>query len=229
MNKKITIGNIPVIIWGTPSKKVYIYVHGKMSKKESAEEFSRIANSKGYQVISFDLPEHGERIDLDYKCNVWNGIKDLEEIYNFSRNNWEEINLFSCSLGVYLSLLTFIDLYFKKCLFQSPILNMARLINNMFEWFNITKEELKEKKSIETPIDTMSWEYYEFVKRNPINKWNSPTAIIYGTNDNLQKIEVIEEFCNKFKCNLTLGETFEHYFHKENELEFFYKWVEKNI
>ena len=51
-----------------------------MSKKESAEEFSRIANSKGYQVISFDLPEHGERIDLDYKCNVWNGIKDLEEI-----------------------------------------------------------------------------------------------------------------------------------------------------
>ena len=89
MNKKITIGNIPVIIWGTPSKKVYIYVHGKMSKKESAEEFSRIANSKGYQVISFDLPEHGERIDLDYKCNVWNGIKDLEEIYNFSRNSWE--------------------------------------------------------------------------------------------------------------------------------------------
>ena len=133
------------------------------------------------------MPEHGERIDLDYKCNVWNGIKDLEEIYNFSKNNWEEINLFACSLGTYFSLLTYKDLYFKKCLFQSPILNMEHLINHMFEWFNITEEELKEKKSIETPIDTMSWEYYEFVKGNPINKWNSPTAIIYGTNDNLQK------------------------------------------
>ena len=179
-----------------------------MSKKESAEEFAKIANSKGYEVISFDLPEHGERTDLEYKCNVWNGIKDLEEIYNFSRNNWEEINLFACSLGVYLSLLTYKDLYFKKCLFQSPILNMEHLINNMFEWFNITEEELKEKKLIETPIDTMSWEYYEFVKRNPINKWNSPTAIIYGTNDNLQNIEVIEEFCNKFKESTIKGNIF---------------------
>ena len=112
---------------------------------------------------------------------------------------------------------------------ENDLLNSLEDIKDNLKSSNITEEELKEKKSIETPIDTMSWEYYEFVKGNPINKWNSPTAIIYGTNDNLQKIEVIEEFCNKFKCKLTLGEAFEHYFHKENELEFFYKWVEKNI
>lgn len=226
MTRKITIGNIPTIIWGIPSKKVYIHVHGKMSKKESAEEFAKIANLKGYQVISFDLPEHGERTDSDYKCNVWNGIKDLQEIYNYSKENWEEISLFACSLGAYFSLLAYKDFNFKKALFQSPILNMNHLINNMLGWFNITEEELKVKKLIETPIDTMSWEYYEFVKENPINKWEFSTFIIYGTNDNLQNIKVIGDFCSKFKCSLTLGENFEHYFHKENELEFFHNWLE---
>ena len=34
---KININNIPAIIWGKPSDKVYLYVHGKMSCKEVAE------------------------------------------------------------------------------------------------------------------------------------------------------------------------------------------------
>ena len=55
---KFYIGKIPVIIWETKSDKAYIYVHGKMSDKESAETFARIAENKGYQTISFDLPEH---------------------------------------------------------------------------------------------------------------------------------------------------------------------------
>lgn len=36
--QKFIINNIPVIIWGNESKKVYIYVHGKMSCKEYAED-----------------------------------------------------------------------------------------------------------------------------------------------------------------------------------------------
>ncbi len=61
--EKIKINNIPSIIWGEKSWKVFIAVHGNMSNKEDdvikilAEEVT----SKGYQVLSFDLPEHGER------------------------------------------------------------------------------------------------------------------------------------------------------------------------
>ena len=51
---KFYIGKIPVIIWGAKSDKVYIYVHGKMSDKESAETFAQIAENKGYQTISFE-------------------------------------------------------------------------------------------------------------------------------------------------------------------------------
>lgn len=51
---KFYIGKILVIIWGAKSDKVYIYVHGKMSDKESAGTFARIAENKGYQTINFE-------------------------------------------------------------------------------------------------------------------------------------------------------------------------------
>ena len=64
MNKKqFNIDGIPAILWGKPSEKIYIHVHGKMSRKEYAEQFAKIAENKGYQTLSFDLPEHGERTD----------------------------------------------------------------------------------------------------------------------------------------------------------------------
>ena len=43
---KIIIEGIPAIIWGEASEKVYIHVHGKMSRKEYAEAFAEIAEKK---------------------------------------------------------------------------------------------------------------------------------------------------------------------------------------
>ena len=42
---KFYIGEIPVIIWRAKSDKAYIYVHGKMSDKESAEKSCKIENN----------------------------------------------------------------------------------------------------------------------------------------------------------------------------------------
>lgn len=61
ITNRVNIGGIPALIWGEPSDKVYLCVHGKMSSKESAEGIARIAAQRGYQTISFDLPQHGER------------------------------------------------------------------------------------------------------------------------------------------------------------------------
>ena len=58
----IKIEKIPAILWGEKSSNIYIYVHGKQSCKEEAQSFAEIAQRKGFQVLSFDLPEHGERI-----------------------------------------------------------------------------------------------------------------------------------------------------------------------
>jgi predicted alpha/beta-hydrolase family hydrolase len=74
MNKhKIQIEGIPAILWGNskPRGKLFIAVHGDMASKEDpviaiiAEE----AASKGYALLSFDLPEHGERKNEPRLCN----------------------------------------------------------------------------------------------------------------------------------------------------------------
>ena len=61
--ERIKINNIPAIIWGKKSDAVYIAVHGNMSNKE--DEVIKILAEKAedfyYQVLSFDLPEHGKR------------------------------------------------------------------------------------------------------------------------------------------------------------------------
>ena len=57
----IQICSIPAIIWGVTSSKAYLYVHGKGLDKEEAELFASIVCQCGWQVVSIDLPEHGER------------------------------------------------------------------------------------------------------------------------------------------------------------------------
>ncbi len=226
---KVLIQDIPSIIWGKKSDKVYLFVHGKMSSKESAEDFAEIANAKGYQVLSFDLPEHGERNDTDYRCNIWNGIHDLKVIGDFVRSNWNTVSLYGCSLGAYFSLHAFANMHFDQCLLQSPILDMEYLIHNMFNWFGVTEDRLEREKEVSTPIDILSWDYYCYVKSHPITQWNSPTSILYGSMDQLQSLDIMEQFARMFQCNLTVSEGSDHPFAGEEQMSIAKQWIIRNI
>jgi len=226
---KFNIGKIPVIIWGMKSDKACIYVHGKMSDKESAETFARIAEDKEYQTISFDLPEHGERKGENYRCDIWHGIADLHQISAYTFANWKSVSLFACSLGAYFSLQAYKDITFEKSLFLSPIVNMAYLIQNMFLWFHVTEEMLYIKREIPTPIDTLSWDYYQYVKKNPVTKWHSPTCILYGGKDHLQSLQVIENFAKSKHAALTISKHSEHSFMGNGDDEVVKNWIYDNL
>ena len=226
---KISIEGIPIIIWGEASEKVYIYVHGKMSRKEYAEAFAEIAEKKGYQTISFDLPEHGERTNDIYRCDIWSGMHDLNVIADYVFSKWNRVFLYACSLGVYFSLHTYSDRKIEKCLFQSPVVDMEYLIQQMFLWFQVTEERLCIEKEIPTPVDTLRWDYYQYVKEHPICDWEIPTAILYGGNDNMQSAEVIQKFVGKYLCDLTISQDSEHAFMQERDRNIVEKWLEKNI
>ncbi len=81
--EKVKINHIPSIIWGEKSQKVFIAIHGNMSYKEDQviKILAEDIIDKGYQLISFDLPEHGERkLDTKYLCQVQNCINDLKQV-----------------------------------------------------------------------------------------------------------------------------------------------------
>ena len=141
--EKIKIDNIPSIIWGEKSPKVYIAIHGNMSNKED-EVIKILANEvvdKGYQLLSFDLPEHGERkMDTSYLCKVQNCVKDLEKVIEYAKARYNEINIWACSMGAYFSLLAYKKENIKQCIFLSPVVDMKTIINNMMLWSNTTEE-----------------------------------------------------------------------------------------
>ena len=228
--EKLQIENIPAILYGNNSDKLYIFVHGKYSKKEEAEDFANVATSFGYQVLSFDLPEHGERENQQYKCTAQNGMHDLGIIYRSIKNKYKSISLCACSLGAYFSLIAYQNIEFSNCLFISPILNMEQLIQNMMLWSNIAEEELREKGEIETSFgETLSWDYYQYVRNHPIKKWSNKTFILYGGNDNLTERNVLNSFAEKYNCNIDILNGGEHYFHTQEQLEYLGNWIIKVI
>ncbi len=231
--ENLTVSGIPAILWGDKSEKMFIAVHGNMSSKDD-ECITMLAEnvlSAGYQVLSFDLPEHGERNnDLDYICNAQNCVRDLNIIKEYAYSVSADVSLFACSMGAYFSLVAFQDGLLDKCLFLSPVLNMERIINNLMSAFDVSEEKLKSEKEILLPIgQKLYWDYYCFVKSNKITSWEHETEILSGSEDDLCESDVLEDFVKNHKCYLTVMQGAEHYFHTSEQLDFFRTWVCNSI
>jgi pimeloyl-ACP methyl ester carboxylesterase len=77
--------------------------------------------------------------------------------------------------------------------------------------------------------ETLSWPYYAFVRANPITRWDNPTWILYGANDNLTPGKLVDAFVTKFDCRLDVLENGEHYFHTKEQMEVVDRWLNQNI
>ena len=226
---KVQICGIPALIWGEASDSVWLCVHGKLSCKESAEGLARIAAERGFQTLSFDLPQHGERQHEAVRCDVWNGVHDLKCVADYAFARWQEVNLYACSLGAYFSLQALQDRKMRQCLFQSPIVDMAQLIRSMFRWFGVTEERLAQEKEIDTPIDPLRWDYFQYVLAHPIRRWPTPTHILYGGRDDLQSRQVMEDFASRFGCGLSVAENSLHPFMEPPDAPIVDGWLRAHI
>ena len=232
IKKKLIIEGSPAVLWGKDSNKIFMAVHGNMSHKEDdiIVKFAEKAVNSGYQVLSFDLPEHGERKDEGTPCKVQNCVKELIIMMNYVKERYENISLFACSMGAYFSLLAYKNEKLTQSLFLSPVLNMEKIIDNMMLWFDISEEKLEKEKEIMTSAGQMLyWDYYCYVKANPVTVWGIPASILYGSKDDICDYEVTARFAESFDCDLQVMENGEHYFHTKEQLDFFAEWLEKSI
>lgn len=223
----VCLGRVPCLVWGEDSDRAFVYVHGKQSRKEYAEDFAALAASHGWQTVSFDLPRHGERADSPECCNVWEGIADLCTVLAWVRARWPRLGLFACSLGAFFALHAYEDAPFEHCLFQSPIVDMDYLIHQMYGWFGVTEERLRQEGKIDTPIDTMSWRYAAWVKAHPVVSWPHPTDILYAEKDSMQSLQVMQGFARQFGCQLTIAPGCEHPFMAPGDTGIVHDWMEE--
>ncbi len=230
--EKLLIGNIPALLWGEKGAEIIVAVHGNMSHKADVpiEILAEEALAGGYQVLSFDLPQHGERETDQTPCKVQECVCELSKVMDFARLQAENTSLFACSMGAYFSLLAYRDVALRQSLFLSPVVDMGRIIDNMMQWFGISEKRLQTEREIATPIgQTLYWDYYCYVKENPVSFWKSPTAILYGAADELCERERIMTFVDEFKCSLEVLEGGEHYFHTAEQLAFFRQWLKRRL
>ena len=228
--EKFEVGERPAILWGESAEKLYLYIHGMGGCKEEAQLFAEKVCPLGYQVLSIDLPQHGERKGCAAAFEPWDVLPELRFVIKYAKAHFERISLFANSIGAWFSMLTFADEKLENCLFLSPVLDMNRLIEQMMGWAGVSIERLQAEQEIATNFgQTLSWRYRQFALDNAITRWDFPTAILYGSSDHLVERETVNGFCERFGCGLTVLEGGEHWFHTDEQLKFMQDWIEKSI
>ena len=198
-------------------KQIVIYVHGKGGTADEARHYQ-------------PLFAESDVIGFDYKSqNPWEAKREFSEFYDLHSKGYDSVILVANSIGAFFSMNALSEKKISKALFISPIVNMEKLIADMMTWANVTEDELCRKKEITTDFgETLSWEYLCYVRNHPI-KWNIPTCILYGANDNLTSIETVSEFAEQTGAILTVMNDGEHWFHTDEQMEFLDNWIRKSV
>lgn len=224
---KTMLQHIPAVLYGDSGENLYLYIHGKMGCKEEAARLAEIVCPMGYQVLSVDLPGHGERTGERERFLPWEVVPELRMIYETARQRWKKIRLYANSIGAYFSLLAFREARLEKSLFVSPVLDMEKLIHDMMGWAGVTREQLREAGEIPTAFgETLSWKYLTYAAEHQITGWDSPTAILYAGQDHLTDRETVDNFARRFGCTVTTLENGEHWFHTEEQLSVLDAWLQ---
>ena len=228
-SKIFSINNIPAILYGEDSDSGYIFVHGQGGNKFEAERFARLATLKGYQVLSIDLPQHGERKD-NVNFVAWEVVEELKNVMRFAKQKWSKISIRATSIGVYFSLLALKGEKIEKCLFVSPLVDMNRMILDLMKLSNVSKEELEIKKEIKTDFgQTLSWQYYCYAQENQVKAICDNTEILYAKNDEIIPFDTVEKFAKNNGCRLTILNGGEHWIHLKDDVEKMEKWEKDNL
>lgn len=227
--ERFTLKNIPLLLIGEPSRKVYLYVHGKNGSKEEALDFAELACPAGYQVLALDLPEHGERKNAPERLLPWVVLPELQLIYQYAKVHWRSVSLRATSIGAWFSMLALQAKPLRSALLLSPVVDMEDLITNMMQWANVSEAQLKEIGEVSTDFDeTLSWQYLCWVREHPY-RWKVPTQVLYGAMDNLTSRAVLEQFKQRTGAHLTIMEEGEHWFHTELQLAVLQEWERAHI
>lgn len=194
-------------------KNAVLYVHGKGGSAVECEHYKPL------------FPEY-DVFGLDYQTfTPWETGAEIRSCVKNLKTEYDKIILIANSIGAFFSMNADIDSMIEKAYFISPIVDMERLITDMMAWANVTENELKEKGIIHTSFgEDLSCEYLCYVREHPIT-WNVPTAILYGSRDNLTSYDTIVGFAENHNAKLTVMENTGHWFHTDEQMRFLDDWI----
>lgn len=224
------INEIPAVLLGERSEKLFLFVHGQGGNKDEAKAFADIACPIGWQVLAIDLPKHGERADDSATFDPWHAVPELHQVMQYAKEGWSQVAVRANSIGSYFSILAFSGEPLVKCLLVSPLLDMERMIENLMHWSGVTEDCLEQEKVIPTDFgQTLSWEYLCYARSHRIDRWDIPTCILRAKKDELIDEDTVISFSNRFGCKLKVTEVGEHWFHTPEQLSVLRQWEVESL
>lgn len=228
--RRFRIGEIPAVVYGGDSDKGWLFVHGKNGCKEDALPFAELAVPAGGQVLSVDLPEHGERKAEQGTFNPWTAVPELNGVIAFMQSRYKRLFLRANSIGAWFSMQTANGAAFEQAAFVSPVVNMQNLIERMMSWAGVSADDLQKRGEIPTAFgETLSWRYYVYARNHSLTDWTVPTAILCGERDDLILQEEFKAFAEKFGAELTVAPVAEHWFHTAEQLALLKSWEKRML
>lgn len=226
---KFSISQIPAVLYGEQSQRIFLFVHGQGGNKEEAERFAKLAVPMGWQVLSGDLPEHGERTD-GAKLLPWIVLPELQHVMRWMRKKWKQIAVRATSIGAWFCLLALERETIERYLLVSPLVDMENMIQNMMQWAHVTEAQLQQEREIPTSFgQTLSWEYLCWVREHPVQVSCNDIHILYGEQDELIPRTVIHDFVQKHTCTLTVVKGGEHWLHTPEQLHAMKAWESTHL
>ncbi len=222
---------IPALLWGEGDGPLVLAVHGYMSHK--ADDVScvlaGVATETGGRVLSFDLPEHGDRRGENYACTHAHAVADLLAVYAQAASCATDIRFFGCSIGVYYGLLAFADVPFTQSWFLSPVLNLERLTSRWMAEAGISEQQLQQAGRLPLPAGpVLDWDDYCYIRRHSIAGWRSPTRILYGAHDDMTDRDTLDTFAQTHAAAVRIQENGEHWFHTPEQLRLLRDWLRES-
>lgn len=199
-------------------KNAVIYVHGKGGHAEEANHYQQFFDDS-FAVIGFD-----------YKSvKPWDAKTEFADYFSSMVSKYNKLYLIANSIGAYFSLMSLSDMPIEKAMLISPIVDMEAIILYMMKCENITEDELRLQKEIETSFgESLSWQYLSYVRRNTIY-WDIPTSILCADSDHLTSVAAMTDFAKKIHADLTIMKDGEHWFHTNEQMKFLDHWFKENL
>ena len=195
-------------------KKTVIYIHGLGGSASEAEHYVPLFPS--CEVRGFD-----------YKAETpWQAREEFPAFARKISADGSHIILIANSIGAYFAIHSLRDFpLIDRAVFISPVINMQGLILGMMGRDGISEKGLRDRKNIVTSSgETLSWEYLQFARCNPA-RWNTPSLVIYGENDNITGPVTLGDFALKSGASLALMKGGEHWFHTGEQMRFLDEWI----
>jgi len=194
-------------------RQAVVYIHGKGGNAEESAHYQALFSDSN--VIGFDYHSQAP----------WEARNEFSSFFKELREEYDSLVIVANSIGAFFAMNSLDSILIDKAFFISPIVNMEKLILDMMTWSGVDERRLQQEGIIETAFgETLSMEYLTWVRENPVS-WDIPTAILYGSRDNLQAFDTIRAFAVQTGAKLTIMENGEHWFHTDEQMTFLDNWI----